>query len=190
MESQYFRTFIGLPLQVGPSFLRARNDLLEVLGEEKISWTKPQHYHVTLRFIGNTEHSTINLIAKALREDIHVPEQIKLETSGVGSFGPRKRPRVIWVGFEESGFFDLIKQEVDRVLDLCGIPGEEQPFRAHLTLGRVRRLQNLQRYYNVIAGLDQQFKASILFDRLVFFRSILGVKGPAYQVLEEVQFLP
>ena len=188
MESQYYRTFIAAPLRVEEPFLHARDNLMEALREERISWTNPDQYHVTLKFIGDTAQTDMKRIGFALRNDLLVPEQISLDTIGLGSFGPRKKPRVIWVGFEENSFFELLKLEVDRMLELCGIPMEEHPFRAHLTLGRVRSLKDLQRYYQIIQEMKHSFKGTILFDSLVFFRSILGSSGPEYHVLEQVQF--
>jgi 2'-5' RNA ligase len=188
MKNQYYRTFIGLPLRVEPVFLQARHKLIAALKEERISWTNPDQYHITLRFIGDTEPSAIKKIGNALHAGIHIPERIRLDIAGLASFGPRKRPRVIWVGFEETDFFVDLKSEVDRVLEMCGIPAREQPFRAHLTLGRVRRLQNLQSYYLTVEEMNQQFSGSVIFEKLVFFRSILGPRGPEYHVLDKMVF--
>lgn len=188
MENPYYRTFIGLPLQVGQPFLDAREDLLAFLGAERISWTKPAQYHVTLRFIGDTKGDAIKPIALALREGITLPKQTRLRTTGLGSFGPRHRPRVLWVGFENSSFFDGLKQDVDSALESCGISGEAQAFRPHLTIGRVRSLRNPDSYYSTVESLHQHFKSSVLFERLVFYRSILGPKGPEYQSLEDFIF--
>ena len=188
MESQYYRTFIAAPLHVEGQFLQARQDLITALKGERISWTNPDQYHVTLRFIGDTELVDIKKIGDALHAGIHIPERIRLNIAGLASFGPRKKPRVIWVGFEETDFFDLLKAEVDHALALCGIPANEEPFRAHLTLGRVRSLQNLQEYYHTVEAMNQQFSGSVLFEKLVFFRSILGPRGPEYHVLDEIVF--
>ena len=188
MDKQYYRTFIGLPLRVEPPFLQARHKLIAALKEERISWTNPDQYHVTLRFIGDTEQGAIKKIGSALHAGISTPERTMLEIDGLASFGPRKRPRVIWVGFEETVFFDLLKLEVDRALELCGIPAVEQPFRAHLTLGRVRSLQNVQSYYKIVREMNQQFTSRVIFEKLVFFRSILSPRGPEYRVLEEIPF--
>ena len=190
MKSPYYRTFIGLPLQVQASFLQARRQLMETLQEERISWTNPEQYHVTLRFLGDTAPDDIEHIGLALQDGIGTPRQTKLAITGLDSFGPRKLPRVIWVGFEEPDFFEGLKMDVDRILDLCGIPIEEQVFRAHLTLGRVRSLRNLERYYRSMDDMKSRFFGSVLFDRLVFFRSILGPSGPAYKVLREIPFIP
>ena len=188
MESQYYRTFIGLPLRLEQSSLEARQDLLSALAGERISWVNPENYHVTLRFIGETKLTDVKEIGSALYAGVQVPGRSLLELSELGSFGPRKRPRVIWLGFVQTDFFDSLKRDVDRVLEGCGIPVKEQTFTAHLTLGRVRSLQNLPRFYNTVDEMRQRFQSSVLFDRLVFYRSIPGPRGPEYQVLEELAF--
>lgn len=188
MESQYYRTFIGLPLRVEGIFLQARNKLIASLKEERISWTNPDQYHVTLRFIGDTDLTMVKNIRSMLHSGIDIPERISLDIAALASFGPKKRPRVIWLGFEQTDFFENLKSEVDRVLEQCGIPATEQPFRAHLTLGRVRSLQNLQDYYHAVEEMKQQFPGSVIFEKLVFFRSLLGPGGPEYHVLDEILF--
>jgi RNA 2',3'-cyclic 3'-phosphodiesterase len=188
MESQYYRTFIGLPLRQEQGTLEARLDLMAALEGERISWVKPENFHVTLRFIGETKLSDVKGIGNALRAGVHIPEKILQESSLLGSFGPRKKPRVIWVGFEQSSFFSLLKSDVDRVLEGCGIPVIDQAFTAHLTLGRIRSLQNLPRFYNTMDEMRKRFQSKVLFDRLVFYQSILGPHGPEYQVLEELLF--
>jgi 2'-5' RNA ligase len=190
MDGPYYRPFIGLPLQVDQPFLRARDSLMEALGGERISWTQPENYHVTLRFLGDTEPSAVEKIAEALRAGVDVPRQKHLEIAGLGSFGPRKRPRVLWLGFENQDIFQELRQQVDRVLKWCGIPLEEQTFRAHLTLGRIRSLNNPDAYYHTVRAMEQDFYGPVLLDRLIFFRSILGTSGPEYHVLEELLFRP
>ena len=184
----YFRTFIGLPFSVEAEFLEARQDLIASLPGERISWVAPERYHVTLRFLGDTEQSLIGKIGESLAAEITLPERTCLKLNGLGSFGPEKRPRVLWVGFEESGLFELMKSQVDQALKSCGIFPVEQPYRAHLTLGRIRSLKNLQSYNRTVEEMQQEFKSSVVFDKLVFFRSILGSRGPEYQVLKALHF--
>jgi 2'-5' RNA ligase len=185
---KYLRTFIGLPLRVEPVFLGARRDLMRALEGERISWTNPDQYHVTLRFIGDTEHSSIKEIGNALHAGVTAPGRTVLEVGKLGSFGQRKRPRVIWTGFTEKGFLEALKLQVDCALQVCGIPPPEQEYRAHLTLGRVRSLQDLGHYYQKIEEMEKMFISQVLFEKLVFFRSILGSAGPEYRVLDEIYF--
>jgi 2'-5' RNA ligase len=92
------------------------------------------------------------------------------------------------VGIKKTGLFETLKTGVDLALSECGISPVEQPFRAHLTLGRVRSLKDIQRFYTTIESMRESFSHRVLLDRLVFYRSELGSGGPVYTPLEELVF--
>ena len=188
MENQYYRTFIGLPVSVERSVLNARAELMQLLGGERISWVDPKRYHITLRFLGDTPLPEVGEIGRALHEGLDLPGKWNVPMSGAGSFGPRKYPRVIWVGFEDSTMFDYLKGEVDRVLQTCGIPPAEEPFRPHLTLGRIRDMKDLEGYYGSIGKMQDKFNQCVQFDSLVFYRSEMGKGEPVYTSLLELEF--
>lgn len=188
MEKQYYRTFIGIPVRPGPGLMSLRGDLITSFAKERISWVQPELFHVTLRFIGTTSLSSVGDIRESLRKMLNTPAAFERQLEGVGSFGPRKRPRVIWAGFKETMLIDSLKKEVDKALEKCGVPGEDKPFNAHLTLGRVRGLKDPEAYYERIERISPQLKEAVLLDRVVFYRSILGPEGPRYSPLEEYIF--
>jgi len=188
MISQYLRTFIGLPLCLSQGILDARSELMNALESERISWVDPGQYHVTLRFIGDTKVPEVKMIGQALHTELSIPEETTLDLTGLASFGPRKRPRVIWVGFEETTFFSLLKSEVDRILESIGIGSENQSFRAHLTLGRIKSLGNLDHLYKTVEEMNPKFLGTVRFEKLVYFQSVLGNRGPQYHVLDEISF--
>ncbi|MEN8230718.1 MAG: RNA 2',3'-cyclic phosphodiesterase [Bacteroidota bacterium] len=183
-----YRTFIGLPVKVSERFLEARQELMESLSGERISWVDPDRYHITLRFIGKTDINAIDQIGKALGEKVNIPQRSHVSLTQTGSFGPRKKPRVIWIGLEHTTIFESLKDDVDRVLQSCGIPSVDGPFRAHLTLGRVRSLKDLNGYYETVSKMEDRFKEFILLDKLVFYRSELGNGGPVYIPLCQMEF--
>ena len=189
MEPQYFRTFIGLPVRVGSTVLRARNHMMDALADERISWVNPENYHVTLRFLGDTDVTATQQIKEALQKELELPLKSSLRLTGPGSFGPRKNPRVIWLGFDQDEPFHSLKTSTDRALEKCGWPLSDQPFRAHLTLGRVRSLKDPARYYEIIEQIKETFTGRAEVDRMVFYRSELGESGPTYTALKEMRFL-
>lgn len=188
MISQYLRTFIGLPLTLSRGILDARADLMSALDGERISWVDPGLYHVTLRFIGETKVPEVKEIGRALHAELSIPDGTTLDLTGLASFGPRKRPRVIWVGFEETGFFISLKGQVDRILEKIGIRSGNQPFSAHLTLGRIRSLENPDHFYKTVEEMNPRFLGRVRFEKLVYFQSVLGTGGPQYRVLDEINF--
>ena len=188
MENPYYRTFLALPVQVGADLLALRQSLMGDLEGERISWVEPGRFHVTHRFLGDTRLSDVSKISAALKQGgFHFDAQ-EVPVTGVGSFGPRKKPRVIWIGFGRAEWFAGLKEGVDILLEEQGIPKENQPFTAHLTLGRIRGLHNISRYYEIMEGVKDPSCEPLWFDRLVFYQSILGSGGPEYRKLEEIRF--
>jgi 2'-5' RNA ligase len=182
-----YRTFIGLPVRVDHHFLGARSELIAALEGERISWVAPDCYHLTIRFIGDTEVAAVRPIGKSLLEHVEVPPDNEVHLYQLGSFGPRKKPRVVWVGFEENGIFEMLRGGVDRALEANGIPPEPQPFRPHLTLGRIRGLNDLQRFHQTIDHMKGRFSQKVYLDRLALFRSELASGGPVYTPLMEMK---
>ena len=183
-----YRTFIGIPVRVGDEFLRAREELMNRLGGERISWVAPHRYHVTLRFIGDTELPAVSAIKEALREQVEVPPRSHVKLGHPGIFGPRKKPRVIWIGFGDTRIFDTLKIAVDKVTENCGIQPVEQSFRAHLTLGRIRSLKDNHNLTMKIEAMKEAFSYEVLLESLVFYRSETGDGGPVYTPLEKLDF--
>ena len=99
MQNQYFRTFIGIPVQVGPGFLSARQEMIRILKGERISWVVPERYHVTLRFLGDTGLKTATSIGKAILEQVEVPARSMISLERPGLFGPPRNPQggVGWI---------------------------------------------------------------------------------------------
>lgn len=185
---QYYRTFIALPVQVGADLMEVRHELMTALEEERISWVDPTRFHVTLRFLGDTPIEDVGRIATVLKAGGFRPDAMSIPMRGVGSFGPRKKPRVIWIGFDHEEWFSSLKEGVDSLLEELGFPRQEQAFTAHLTVGRVRSLRDLARYREVIEKMKSRIFEAVSIDRLVYYRSILGSGGPEYSSLEEIGF--
>jgi len=188
MGKSYYRTFLALPVEAGEDLLELRQSLMASLEEERISWVDPGRYHITLRFLGDTSLSEVAKIASALKEGGLNKEAQQVPVLGVGSFGPRQKPRVIWAGLGGEKWFVELKQAVDNLLEEQGIPRQDAPFRPHLTLGRIRHLQHLSRFHEIIEGMKKISCESLYFNRLVYFRSILDSGGPQYHPLEELHF--
>jgi 2'-5' RNA ligase len=186
MENQYYRTFIALPVRVGEELLELRQEMMTALEDERISWVDPKRFHVTLRFLGDTLLSDVDRISKAFKEGGFRPDAISVPVIGVGSFGPQKKPRVIWIGFGQEEWFGRLKDGVDGLLEDLGFPKQDQLFTAHLTLGRVRALRDLPRYHKIMEGMKGKVFDEVNFDRIIYYRSILGSGGPEYVKLEEL----
>jgi 2'-5' RNA ligase len=146
-------------------------------------WVQPGNIHLTLRFLGEVpaehERGRRDLWSTAAA---HVsPFSFRLQ--GIGSFPPRGRPRVLWVGVREQGGERRLEQlaaDLEAAARGAGFEHENRPFRPHLTLARAERsgratLPELLQY-GPGAALD--------VDHATLFQSQLLPAGARYSVLE------
>ncbi len=162
--------------------------MIRELRNERISWVKPGNYHVTIRFLGDTPTKEVSSVKNALGGITSLPTSKNLQLQSIGSFGPRKRPRVIWSGFQDPGIFTELREMTDRALVSCGYKFNTDPLKAHLTLGRIRSLKDILHFYEVLERMKDLFRGEVLVDRMIFYRSRLRKEGPVYESLLELPF--
>lgn len=104
-----------------------------------VRWVRPQQMHLTLNFLGNTPIDKLPVIMEAMDLAAGKRAPFAMRLDDVGCFPNARRPRVIWVGLS-GGTKQLaaLKSGLDERLAPLGWPPENRPFRAHLTLGRVK----------------------------------------------------
>lgn len=177
------RSFLAIDFE--GFFERDLQSIMKVLEKHAwdVKWTKPASVHITLHFFGSIDPGTISSIASVveLQTRAHAPFQLGLK--GVGAFPNCHRARVIWAGMDgDIAAMKTLKKNIDRALQKIGIPEEDRPFKAHLTLGRFRRPpEDLDR----ALGSFLEFSSVKMFRvaRLVLFRSDLTREGPHYSPL-------
>jgi 2'-5' RNA ligase len=105
----------------------------------------------------------------------------------VGGFPNLKKPRVIWVGGSQPiEAAARMAADIDNRMHELRFEKETRPFKAHLTLGRVRE----GRPIGVLGSFLETFKLTpipLTMDRLVLFQSTLTPKGSIYERLHEVK---
>jgi 2'-5' RNA ligase len=103
-----------------------------------VSWMLPEQFHLTLRFLGDTNSDDQMAITRRL-EAVQV-EPFILPLEEVGVFPSRGLPRTIWagVGHGHPRLFQL-RQLVDDSLLAAGTTVDLRTFVAHITLGRCAR---------------------------------------------------
>ena len=107
---------------------RINNFRKEIQGNfDKVTWTKSQGLHITMKFLGDQEESKIEVISHALSEVCKENSKFGIDFSGIGFFPGTNRPRVIWVGVK-SGVRELIKlnKMIEDKLSMLKIPGKQK----------------------------------------------------------------
>lgn len=140
----------------------------------------PESWHLTLRFLGDTPADSLDRLRDELKvAPLDPPFSIRF--GAYGAFPRANRAAVLWLGVDE-GLEPLqtLAAEVEMAVRRAGFPAEGRPFKAHLTLSRLRPPEDVR---PVLERLPA-FGKSMPVEEVVLFRSHLG-RGPArYEPLE------
>ncbi len=181
------RTFIAidLPDAVRQNIAALQEELKR--DREKISWTKPENIHLTLKFLGDTDESKIDDIANIISGIASEYPAFRLNVSDLGVFPNFRRPRVLWVGLPNPPAALLeIAEKIESGLAEMGFAKEARPFSPHLTIGRVKAPLS-DRF---IKRLKNHAFAGGLFDvkEILIIKSDLHPQGAIYTPLRRIGF--
>ncbi len=98
-------------------------------------WVKPESFHVTLKFLGETDPRDLAALQQALA-GVH-GEPLDISFRGCGFFPAPRAPRVFWVGVEGGDRLPQLARAVDEACATLGFERERNDYRAHLTLARL-----------------------------------------------------
>lgn len=130
------RAFLAVPVR--PPADRPVAALVEGLSQRiaGVRWVSTATTHVTLHFFADLPPDRVAPLVGAVGEAVSAQPAFVLRLSGLGSFPPGRRARVLWVGCEDSRPLALLAASVRAAVSSCGFALDEHPFRAHVTLGR------------------------------------------------------
>jgi 2'-5' RNA ligase len=107
----------------------------------RIAWVRPENWHLTLLFLGDWPADRLPALRDALLDEAPAHRAFAVACGGVGAFPNLRSPRVLFLHLESGGALERLAAGV-RSRVAAAIPDgprDEKPFRAHLTLARVKR---------------------------------------------------
>jgi RNA 2',3'-cyclic 3'-phosphodiesterase len=178
------RAFVAFELP--PEITRLAADLQAHLKCQglKLRWVRPGNIHLTLRFLGEIPSAQTAAVAQAMRTAAQRGAPARLSVQGMGVFPGVHKPRVLWIGL--AGQTEVLGQTAARLeaeLALLGIPSEERPFKAHLTLARIQTPVDTRMLQGAIEACGAFAPHSFLAAEMVLFQSDLRPQGPIYTSL-------
>ncbi|MBV9110135.1 MAG: RNA 2',3'-cyclic phosphodiesterase, partial [Gemmatimonadetes bacterium] len=137
----------------------------------------PANWHLTLRFLGDTDEDRHRALADGLRR-IRPKPAFAVSLAGLGAFPRPARATVLWIGVGD-GVAELraLAADVEAAAVAAGFAPEPKPYSPHLTLSRVNPPADLRR---AIDGA-KPFGGRMTVDSFVLFRSQLGGGPPRYE---------
>ncbi|HEX8363434.1 MAG TPA: RNA 2',3'-cyclic phosphodiesterase [Longimicrobium sp.] len=178
-EPRVGRLFLGVPLDEELRSALAEHLRRAFPGGIPGRAVVPANWHLTLRFLGDTDAEQHRLLVEAL-EEAPLGPAFSLELGGLGAFPRARRAGVLWVGVDEGA------AELKRVAALAedaarraGFPAERKPFSPHLTVSRLNPPRDLE---ETVAAAPP-FGGRMAVGEVVLFRSHLGAGPPRYEAI-------
>jgi 2'-5' RNA ligase len=172
--------------------IRSVRDALEPLiagrRAPRITWVHESAAHVTVRFIGEVSDQQAAAIAAVLTPAlVTVPFEVCWDR--VGTFPGGRSPRVIWLSATRGAeslaeLAALVGTRLESVI----AGGDTRPFKAHLTIGRVRDPGRVA-WAAALARVTIEPTITRV-DHVTLYRSQLSPKGPTYTELVKTALQP
>lgn len=174
------RLFIAIKIHPSVKYIDTFKQISSSLRHERIKWVEPENMHLTLKFLGETDEKKIPEINLALQQAVAVSVPFSLKISNTGIFGSRYDPKVIWFGIEKHPELEKLAQNIFGGLQLCGWQPDRQNFVPHLTIGRIKELNDKQLFQKTISHYHTLEIQEEKVSEVVLYESILKREGPQY----------
>ena len=180
------KLFIGIPIQSATALLlgdRWSNDPL--LNHNRMAWTKPPNWHVTLFFLGATPDWQVGILGQLIDSSFYeIPSFISL-LRGLGVFPEEGKPRVLWLGLDNFQPLMAAYAALGDLLQKNGFNVGPKPLKPHLTLARIKSLADRTSLEALISEYQSFDFGTVDINRVTLFESIPTPNGVKYVPLFE-----
>jgi RNA 2',3'-cyclic 3'-phosphodiesterase len=179
------RSFLAfeLPPEIKDQVRRISEDLKK--SKLDVRWVKPDNIHLTVVFLGDVHEGDISAISREVEQVCFGFHPFDFSLKGLGLFPDRRRPRILWAGYEGdvervSSLRDVLHERLVPV----EIKEEKRQFKPHLTLGRFRNPGGVDaKLDEILAKHEDLSSPTFQVSDLILFKSELKPQGPEYTKL-------
>ncbi|WP_340114485.1 RNA 2',3'-cyclic phosphodiesterase [Maribellus mangrovi] len=181
------RTFIALKIKPEQELVTQMRTFKKLFKDESINWVPEDNFHLTLRFIGNTTREQLYNLVDKLEDVTKEQAGFSFKIEGAGYFKSKGNPRVLFVKITEEEALKQLAKKVESAVTSIGFFPELKSFRPHLTLGRIKFLENRNRFMSIIDELPEKEYQQVEVSEFVLYQSILRPEGPVYKPIQTFQ---
>ncbi|WP_163101179.1 RNA 2',3'-cyclic phosphodiesterase [Peribacillus alkalitolerans] len=99
-------------------------------------WVHKEDYHITMAFLGSVPEGKAKECMKILEDRVAQCSSFSLVLSGLGMFGDKSSPRILWYKTDYEEKLMKLQSIVKQVCLDTGFILDEKPFKPHITLAR------------------------------------------------------
>ena len=175
------RTFVAatVPDDVKDALFRAVRTLKNAA--PRIRWTRPDSWHVTMKFLGDVPEPDLQPLFDAVAAVAGEAEPFVADVTGLGAFPHWRQPRTVWAGMGEGGDeLTALGRSVQAVCGELGYPPDSKPFTPHITLGRIQLPGDAGGVSEAAATLADEPFGVMEVEEVVVYMSDLRRTGAVY----------
>ncbi|HTJ00003.1 MAG TPA: RNA 2',3'-cyclic phosphodiesterase [Dongiaceae bacterium] len=140
-SAPFLRLFlaVALPDAIRAELRRAQSQLRRDAPPGAWRWTRPEQFHVTVKFLGDIPPEQLGWLEAAVTVVCAGFPALTLTAQGIGYFPSPAKPRVIWAGATDAGNqLAELHRQLDTALRPLNPAAPPEKFRGHITLGRIK----------------------------------------------------
>lgn len=183
------RLFIGMPVSSLKAIQKVEswknNSRMRL---NKMNWVKPENWHITLCFLGDTPDEKVDLLKQLVDQSFNEVAAFNSKLEGVGVFPNRRDPNVLWLGLNSLKNILPAYQQLGDLLKQNGFNFDQKPLKPHLTIARMRYLADKTIIDTLVKDYGQTVFDTVNINKVVLFESLLTPQGPIYKALYTREF--
>ena len=182
------RLFLAVNIELSEQFQTLTQQLHIDMRNDEIVWVKSELQHLTLRFLGATPEPKIEPLISVVSTLANATQPFELQLDKMGVFGSKYAPATLWYGFTEFSPFKNLFEKLEKELLNIGFQANYGNFTPHISVGRIKKVDNKKRFWETIEKKQPQFSQTIPVHQLKLIQSKLTNDGPIYKTLKDFAF--
>lgn len=179
------RVFFAIDLP--PAVKQRVDEYLSLLKKEikshGIRWSRPENLHITLQFLAEVQSTDLPLMLTQVKAALRgFGEKLTFELGALRVFPDPYRPRVIVLDVTPQAALTHLSEAIGQGIRDSHYQTEDRPFRAHLTLGRIKHPKGLN--LGFLSTTPTINLGEIDLHEIVLFRSEPQPDGSRYFPIE------
>ena len=179
------RTFIAVKIPAAVKLKELLESLRVDMREDRIRWVNPEILHITLSFIGDTSEEQVNYISEQLETIGSGYSSMELHFKELGIFPNLRKPRVFWIGMDRNKLLENLQGEIEVMLRNYGIIRDNKPFSPHLTIARIKWIDNIDRLKYWLKKYRGKTIQKTKIGEVIYYESKLTANGPIYNSIKK-----
>ena len=142
MNPEILRLFVAIPISetIRNEISHFQTGLREMVRGNVVRWTKPEQFHLTLKFLGSVSITAVDSLKQSVEKVCKVAQPLKLRVEGIGFFPNTRAPRVIWAGIkDETGNLAGLQSQIEIATRPFAENSKQEKFSGHATFGRFKK---------------------------------------------------